>query len=79
VGVYRHDPAALTSEKTRYTLYRRLGRPQSRSGWVRKMSPPTGFDPWTVQPITIPCIDYGIPAQVNGKKLTEVNYIFMVI
>jgi hypothetical protein len=29
--------------KTRYTLYRRLGGPQCRSGRVRKISPPPGF------------------------------------
>ena len=32
-------------------LYRRLGEPQSRSGQVRKISPPPGFDPRTVQPV----------------------------
>jgi len=29
--------------KTRYPLYRRLGEPQTRSGQVRKISPPTGI------------------------------------
>ena len=37
--------------KTRYPLYRRLGRPQGPSGRVRKISPPPGFDPRTVQPV----------------------------
>jgi hypothetical protein len=32
-------------------LYRKLGRPQSRSGRVRKISPPPGFDPRTLQPV----------------------------
>jgi hypothetical protein len=31
--------------------YRRLGGPQGRSGQVRKISPPPGFDPRTVQPV----------------------------
>jgi hypothetical protein len=31
-------------------LYKRLGGPQGRSGQVRKISPPTRFDPWNVQP-----------------------------
>ena len=35
----------------RYPLYRRLGRRQARSGWVRKISPPPGFNPRTVQPV----------------------------
>jgi hypothetical protein len=37
--------------KTRYPLYRRLGGLQGRSGQVRKISPPPGFDPRTVQPV----------------------------
>jgi hypothetical protein len=35
--------------KTRYPLYRMLGGPQGRSGQVRKISPPLGFDYRTVQ------------------------------
>jgi hypothetical protein len=51
VGGERHTPAALPPGKTRYPLYKRLGRLQSRSGRVRKISPLPGFDPQTVQPI----------------------------
>jgi len=40
VGGQRHAPAALPPAKTRYPLCRRLGGPQSRSGRVRKISPP---------------------------------------
>ena len=36
-------PAALYPGKTRYPLYRRLVKPQGRSGRVRKISPPTGI------------------------------------
>jgi hypothetical protein len=43
----------LPPGNTRYPLYRRLGGPQGRSGQVRKISPPPGFDPRTVQPIAI--------------------------
>jgi len=42
---------SLPPGKTRYPLYRRLGGPQGRSGQVRKISPPPGLDPWTVQPV----------------------------
>ena len=49
VGGQRHAPAALPPRKTRYPLYRRLGGPQGRSGQVRKISPPPGLDPRTVQ------------------------------
>jgi hypothetical protein len=31
-----HDPAALPPGKARYTMYRRLGGPQGRSGRVNK-------------------------------------------
>jgi hypothetical protein len=37
-------PGRLTPEKeTRYSLYRRLGGPQTRSGRMRKISPPAGI------------------------------------
>jgi hypothetical protein len=36
--------------RTRYPLCRRQGRPQGRSGLVRKISPPPGFDSRNVQP-----------------------------
>ena len=41
----------LPPGKTRYPFYRRLGGPQGRTGHVRKISPPPGFDPRTVQPV----------------------------
>jgi hypothetical protein len=50
VGGQCHPPAALAPGKTRYPLYRRLGGPQGWSGHAQKISPPPGFDPWTVQP-----------------------------
>jgi len=43
---------SLPPGKTRYPLYSRLGGPQGRSGQVRKISPPPGFDTRTVQPVT---------------------------
>jgi len=58
----RHAPAALPPGKTRYTLYRRLGGLQGRSGRVRKISPPPGFDIRTVQPVTSRYTDCAIPA-----------------
>ena len=41
VGGYRHAPSFLTPGETQYPLYRRLGRPQGWSGWVRKICTPT--------------------------------------
>jgi len=42
---------SLPPRKTRYPMYRRLGGTHGRSGQVRKISPPPGFDPRTVQPV----------------------------
>jgi hypothetical protein len=41
----------LSPEKTRYPSYKRLVGPQGRSEQVRKISPPPGFDPQTIQPV----------------------------
>ena len=54
---------SLPPEKSRYPLYRRLGGPQGRSGQVRKISPPRGFDPRTVEAI--------------GES--EINHIFWIL
>ena len=48
--------------KTRCPLYRRLGGPQGRSGRIRNISPPPGFDPRTVQPVESRYTDCTIPA-----------------
>ena len=43
-------PGRFTPRKQiRYPVYKRIGEPHSRSGRVRKVSPPTGFDLHTVQ------------------------------
>jgi hypothetical protein len=62
VVVHRHTPAALLPGKTRYPLYSRPDEPQSPSGQVRKISPPPGFDPQAVQPVTSRYTDWAIPA-----------------
>ena len=62
VGGQRHAPAALPPGNIQYPLYRRLGGPQGRSGRVRKISPPPGFDPRTVQPIASRYTDWAIQA-----------------
>jgi hypothetical protein len=62
LGGQRHAPAALPPGKTRYPLYSRLGGPQGRSGHVRKISPPPGFDPRIVHPVASRYTDYSIPA-----------------
>jgi len=57
VGGQLHAPAALPPGKTRYPLYRRLGKPQGQSEQVQKISPPPGIDPRTAQPVVSCCID----------------------
>ena len=66
VGGQRRAPAALPLGKTRYSLYRRLSRPQGRSGRGRKISPPPGFDPRDVQPVASRHTDCTIPAYTVG-------------
>ena len=62
-GGQNQAPAALPLGKTRYPLHRRLGRPQGRSGGVRKISPPTqGFDPRPLQPVANHYTDWAIAA-----------------
>ena len=86
VGGQHHSPAALSSAKTRYPLYRRLGRPQGRSGRVRKISPPPGFDPRTVQPVASRYTDWAIAAHLYNKKCSfflnpetqKTKYIFAI-
>jgi hypothetical protein len=64
MGGERHAPADLPPGKTLYPLYRRLGRPHSRLGRVRKISPPPGFDHWAVQPLASRYTDSTIPAKI---------------
>ena len=53
LGCQSHAPAVLPPGKTRYLLYTRLGGSQGQSGQVRKILPPPGFDPRTVQPVSV--------------------------
>ena len=85
MGGQRHSPAALPPGKTRYPLYSRLGGRQDRSGGVRKISPPSGFDPRTVRPVASRYTDWAIPAIVwltttyitsNSKTHTRVGAKF---
>ena len=68
VGGQRHAPAALPPGKTRHPLYRRLGGPQGRSGRVRKISPPPGFNPRPVQTLASRYTDWAIPTPLFGDK-----------
>jgi hypothetical protein len=75
VGGQRHAQAALPPEMILYPLYRRLGRPQGRSGRVLKISPSPGFDPLTVQLVASRYTDYAIPAHmfITFKSIFQNN------
>ena len=75
VGGPRRALSALPPGKIRYPLYRRLGGPQDRSGRVRKISSPLGFDPRTVQPVVSRYTDCAIPA--SGVSVVEVLLLGM--
>jgi hypothetical protein len=64
----------LLPGKTRHPLYRGLGRPQGRSGRVRKTSPPPGFDPRTVQPVVSSYTDWAILAHTTSWGVS-VNWL----
>ena len=55
VGDHRHAPAALPPGLTLYPLCRRSSGHQGRSGRVRKIFPPLGFHPTTVQCVASRC------------------------
>ena len=73
-GVSATPRPLFTPGKTRYPLYRRLGGPQGWSGQVRKISPPPGFDPRTVQPVASRYTDYATRLTTLRKRW--INYLW---
>jgi len=73
VGSQHHTLATLAPGKTQYPLYRRLGGPQNRFGQVQKISPPLGFDPWTVQPVASRYTNGVIAAPCNTEAHSHDN------
>lgn len=70
----RHAPVPLPPIKTRYPLHRKLGGPQGPSARVQNISPPVGFDPRAVHPVSSRYSDGAITAhtyfrQKNNHKL----------
>ena len=47
----RHTLATFTPGKDQVPIVQEAGWPQGWSGYVQKMSPPPGFDPWTFHPV----------------------------
>jgi hypothetical protein len=68
-------PGRFTPGKeTRCPLYRRLGGPQGRSGQMLRLSPPLGFDPRHVEPVTNRYTDYAIPAHKVTQVLHKIGW-----
>jgi hypothetical protein len=61
VGIQRQSRAALPPGKIRYPLYRRLDKHLGRSGRMRNISLPPGFDPQTVHGVASRYTDCAIP------------------
>jgi hypothetical protein len=62
------------SKESWYPLYRRRRGPRGVPGQARKISPPPGFDPRTVQPIANPYTDRPNPDHFHiVKPMTIVN------
>ena len=84
VGGQLYATTALPPGMTRYPLYRTLGGPQGRSGWLQKISPPPGFNLRTVQPVVNRYTDCAVPAHVNvvnninihGSVMLCIGYCF---
>jgi len=66
----RHASAALPTEKTRYSLYRRLGGPKGRCGWVMNISPPPHGN-W------IPGLSRDFARRTINSALRAMNYLHL--
>ena len=60
---------SLLPAMNRYSLYRRLDGYQGRSGRMRKISPPPGFDTRAVQPVAIRYTDWAIGPPTNVDSI----------
>ena len=79
VGGQRHAPTALPPGKTRYPLYRRMGGLKSLSRRVRKMSPKSGFDPQTVQPLASRYTDCAVLAHMSAPYIVQLFYLNRIL
>jgi len=65
--------------KTRYPFYRRLGGSQGRSGQVRKISPPLGFDPRTVQPVAQLLYRLSYPSHLYERSKRKIRVFWVTL
>jgi len=73
-GSASHPGRSLPPGRTQYPLYRRLGGPQGRSGQVRKISLPPGFDPWTAQPVASRYTDCTTRPTCSARRQHKIQY-----
>ena len=66
----------LPAGKTRYPLYRRLGGPQSRSGWAENLVP-TGIRSRTAQPVAQSL--YQLSYRVHAYLLRRMQYVGTIL
>jgi hypothetical protein len=78
MGWVANATTLLPPGKTRYPMYRRPRGPQGRSGRVRKISPQTGFDPRTVQPVAGRYTNWAIPVHACHGMGREAVSLFSV-
>jgi len=76
-GGQHHTPAAFPSGNN-WLFYRRLGGPQGRPGWVRKISPTPGLNPRTVQSVASRYTAHAIPANSQYGVTSRNTYIIRV-
>ena len=69
---------SLPPGKTRYPLYRRLSGPQVRSGQVRKISSPPGFDPRVVQSVAQSLYRLSYPTKWSTISFSQMTPLFEV-
>ena len=64
----------LTPRKDAVPIGQGLGGPQGRCGQVRKISPPPGFDPRTVQPVASRYTDYAIRPTLKDMSTRNTSW-----
>ena len=69
MGGQHHTLATLPLVTTQYLLCRRLGGLQGWCGQMRKILPPPGFDPQTIQPVVSRHTNYAILAHICSMYL----------
>ena len=70
----RHAPAALPPGKATSYVLQEAGWDKGRSGRVRKISPPLGFDNQHVQPVASRYTDWATPAHIHRRDNFKIKF-----